>query len=229
MKLVKQILKLITRLFGQIIIIILPEGKANLVQTGMLSWNKYFSQAERTIQTQWDNIIWPLIQNMDFHDTLELSPGAGRNTERLCSVSNRLYAVDYSANAISKCRKRLGVSFRGCQIYYYTNNGKDLRMIDSDSISTIYCWDSAVHFNKIVLEGYIKEFSRVLKQGGKGFVHHSNLGNTASRNIKDNPHWRSNVSKEYFSEKCIKYGLVVETQIDIPWGKIIDCVSIFSK
>jgi hypothetical protein len=102
-------------------------------------------------------------------------------------------------------------------------------MIADDSISTVYCWDSAVHFNRVILEGYIREFARVLEHGGKGFVHHSNLGDMVSRNIKDNPAWRSNVSKEFFSRMCTKFGLTVEAQIDIPWGKITDCATIFSK
>lgn len=229
MNLIKNVLKWLIHQVEKVVIFFLPDAQANLFQTSIVSWNTYFSSAEKSIHTQWDNIIWPLIKNFDYDVVLELAPGAGRNTEKLCAVSKKIYAIDYSAAAIEKCRKRLGDSFKGCKIAYYINNGRNLEMILDRSISAIYCWDSAVHFNKAIMVNYIEEFARVLKVDGRGFVHHSNLGKKARKDIKDNQSWRSDVSKEFFFDACIKNGLMIEVQIDIPWGNIIDCGTVFYK
>ena len=229
MALFKTFIKYLIRRIEKVVIFYLPDTQANLFQTSIVSWNTYFTNSEDSIHIQWNNIIWPIIKNFNFKVILELAPGAGRNTEKLTYVSKKIYAIDYDSKALEKCRKRLGDYFNNCEIIYYINNGKDLKMLLDRSVSAIYCWDSAVHFNKAILSRYIEEFARVLNVGGRGFVHHSNLGDKASKDIKDNPGWRSDVSKEFFFDTCIKCGLTVETQIDIPWGNIIDCGTVFYK
>lgn len=229
MKTANRILHSVFRQIERVVVWILPDRQANRFQTSTPIWDRYYRDAEAGIHEQWAGTIWPLIKDFDFDVVLELAPGGGRNTELLCDASNRIYAVDFSAKAIERCRERLGDSFKGCEILYHRNNGRDLRMIQDESISAIYCWDSAVHFSEGIITGYVAEFSRILKEGGKGFVHHSNLGKTASNNIKKNPHWRSNISKELFGQICINNGLVIESQTDIDWGSIVDCATVFSK
>ena len=213
-----------------VVLPLLSNERANLFQCSKKGlWNKYFTQAEAEMQSQWDAIIWPLIEDFDFGAVLELAPGAGRNTERLCRVSQKLFAVEYNAYALEQCRRRLGSSYRGCEIEYHVNNGSDLGMIADGSISAVYCWDAAVHFDKTILSSYVAEFARVLSAGGKGFVHHSNLGDRAHKNIKRNPAWRSNMTKAGFAEICDANGLQVTAQVDVPWKDIEDCVTVFEK
>jgi hypothetical protein len=38
----------------------------------------YYRDAEPYMQKQWDAVIWPIIQNLDFQHVLELAPGHGR-------------------------------------------------------------------------------------------------------------------------------------------------------
>jgi len=73
------------------------------------------------------------------------------------------------------------------------------------------------------------EVARVLKVDGTGFVHHSNVRVSGKSDISLNPGWRSNMSKELFEKYCKKNGLEIISQIDVPWGKITDCVSVFRK
>lgn len=208
----------------------IPKKQANLLQCSREGlWDEYFIHAELSITQQWDKIIQPLIKDFDFDITLELAPGVGRNTKKLCSIARVIYAVDYSESILSRCRERLGSLYQGCKIIYKKNNGRDLRMIKNNTCTAIYCWDSAVHFDSSILAGYIAEFARVLKKGGKGFVHHSNLGDKANKILEYNPGWRSNMSKELFFEFCKKNGLRVLIQKDIPWVETIDCVTIFMK
>ncbi|MBN2356052.1 class I SAM-dependent methyltransferase [candidate division KSB1 bacterium] len=216
--------------FENIAVWFLPSKYANLLLCRRRGrWSNYFISAESAMEEQWRTIIWPLIKDFSFDAVLELAPGAGRNTRKLCSVAKRVLAVDLNEYALRQCRRQLGDSVSGCRIEYHRNNGRDLRMIEAGAISAVYSWDSAVHFDKEVMEHYIAEFARVLRPGGKGFVHHANLGDQAHKNIKRNPHARSNMSKELFARYCRDNDLVVIDQIDMPWGEIVDCITLFAK
>ena len=92
-------------------------------------WNSYFQEAEGQFEGQWKETIWPLIKDFDFGTVLELSPGAGRNTEKLSTLTSLLIAVDYNEFALEQARARLGTSRGGCEISYHRNNGFDLRMV----------------------------------------------------------------------------------------------------
>jgi len=222
--------RIVGRLADTTIVNLLPAKAANLLQCRQPNmWNDYFYEAEQEFEGQWKETIWPLIKDFDFGTVLELSPGTGRNTAKLSTLTSRLIAVDYNQSALEQMRSRLGTSYGGCTINYYKNNGSDLRMVPDASVTAIYCWDSAVHFDKSVVSAYIREFARVLKPGGSGFFHHSNLGDRAHKNVKRNPHWRSNVSKELVARACQVNGLTVALQQPVPWPPIVDCVTIFRK
>jgi len=231
LQLVKKMVGIIwAKALDEVVVPLLPSKYANLLQCAENGlWSQYFIDAEAAMQTQWDGTVWPLIKNFNFDAMLELAPGAGRNTERLCAISKKIYAVDYNFYALEQCRKKLGSSYRGCDIEYHVNNGTNLNMIQEGAISAIYCWDAAVHFDKSILKSYLQEFARVLRVGGQGFIHHSNLGDKANKNIKKNPGLRSNMSKESFAEMCEANGLRIIAQVDIPWGNIVDCGTIFEK
>ena len=189
---------------------LLPAEKLNLLQcTHESLWSDWFECAESSIDRQWAEHIWPLISLFDFSKVLELSPGGERNTARLCKVAGSIIAVDLNQYALDKCRETLGEIHLGCTISYRKNNGVDLRMIPKKSVTAVYCWDSAVHFETTILDSYIHEFSRVLTSGGRGFLNHSTLGETAHRDIKRNPGWRSNASINSVAESCTAANLRV--------------------
>jgi SAM-dependent methyltransferase len=222
--------RMLGRLADTTIVNLLPSKAANLIQCRRDDmWDVYFREAEGQFQEQWIGTIRPLIEDFDFTAVLELSPGAGRNTEKLSELTSRLYAVDYNQHALEQTQARLSAFGTKCEITYHHNNGCDLRMVPDASVTTVYCWDSAVHFDKSVVSAYIREFARVLKPGGSGFLHHSDLGDRASKNIKRNSHWRSNVSKELVAEQCRANGLTVVLQQPVPWPPIVDCATIFRK
>lgn len=220
--------------FAKITIVpLLPPKAANLLQCrgDYVANAAYFQQAEGQFEGQWNETIWPLIKDFDFDTVLELSPGAGRNTEKLSTLTSGLIAVDYNQHALDLTRARVGTSRGECEISYHRNNGSDLRMVPDASVTAIYCWDSAVHFDKSVVLTYISEFARVLKRGGSGFFHHSDLGDRAHKIISRNPHSRSNVSKELVARACQANGLTVTLQHPVPCSDppIIDCATIFRK
>lgn len=220
------------------IVPILPSRVANLLHTRLGDWDDYYRVAENQLSEQWDDVIWPAIGDFDFATTLELSPGGGRNTVRLCELADRLIVVDYNSDPLERTRRRLGTAQGKCQICYQKNNGYELPMVPNESVTAIYCWDAAVHFDKDVLGSYIGEFARILRPGGSGFLHHSTLGSRAHKNINQNPDWRSNVTREFVAEQCRANGLTVIAQRDVPWKwsmerrfphSTVDCVTTFRK
>ena len=198
-------------------------------------WDPYFTEAEQWMQESWERYIWPVIKGYRFDTVLELAPGAGRNTEKLAQLAKVLHAVDLNDYALNRLRERFRSYTGTCKLHFHRNGGADLAMIDDGTITFIYCWDSAVHFDRTVIRSYVKEFARVLAGGGVGFVHHSNLGDSADVDIRKNPHGRSNMSKELFAGYCKLNGLEVLRQIDRPWhppinGVLIsDCLSVFRR
>ncbi len=192
-------------------------------------WNDYFKYAEGGMHKQWDEIIWPIIKDFNFETVLELAPGSGRNTEKLIQVADVIHAVDLNDYALVQLRRRFQNYTGKCDLHFHKNDGSNLKMLEASSITAIYCWDAAVHFDKTVIRDYIKEFSRVLKVNGSGFIHHSNLGASAKKDIQENPHWRSNMSKELFQKYCESNGLQIISQIDLAWDGITDCISVFQK
>ena len=220
------------RLMGWVRRRVLSAESLNLRQCSVPDlWNDYFRDAVRFIDEQWEQIIWPLIAQFDFSAVVELAPGAGRNTAKLCPLSGILYAVDLNDYALRQCKQYVEAKCpdTASRVRYVRNDGKQLAAIPDGTITAIYSWDSAVHFDRSVLQSYIAEFARVLKPGGKGFVHHSDLGDRADKDIDRNPHLRSNMSAELFARYCKASGLEVVVQREIPWSGIVDCVTVFRK
>jgi hypothetical protein len=90
-----------TKVVDTVAMHVLPMKYYNLLQCSQEGlWQNYFMDAEAEIKEQWDKTIWPLIKDFDFDSVLELAPGAGRNTERLCEVAKKIAAIDYNAYAM---------------------------------------------------------------------------------------------------------------------------------
>jgi ubiquinone/menaquinone biosynthesis C-methylase UbiE len=224
---------------------------ANKKQCGNIEmWQRYLDspEMESGMEREWTEVIWPVIKDFDFTTVLELAPGGGRNTAKLAEVARVIHGVDLNQPVIERLETRFRSHAGPCQLHFHKNNGSRLPMIQSSSITAIYSWDSVVHFGQRVIEEYVGEFARVLKPGGKGFVHHANLADaTAPRlnrgpvgdDIFRNPQNRSNMSKALFRKYCEDCGLTVTQQIDLPWppwpwqhvrrGEVIDCLSVFRK
>jgi ubiquinone/menaquinone biosynthesis C-methylase UbiE len=192
-------------------------------------WDPYFNDAEAAMDGQWANAIWPAIEGSNFDSVLELAPGAGRNTAKLVTIAQKLYAVDLNEAAIDRLKKRFEHYSGPCDLNIYKNDGTSLLMIPDASITFVYCWDAAVHFDRTVLRDYLKEFQRVMRAGATGFIHHSDLGDKASVDIRKNPHWRSNMSKDLFARYTREARLEIVKQISSPWKPIVDCISVIRK
>ena len=195
-------------------------------------WKDWFEQAEASMAAQWKDPIWPLIRRADFTTTLEIAPGAGRNSARLKEHARTLHLVDLNAYALERCRERFREHKGPCAIHYHQNDGRSLAFLADGSVSLVYSWDSMVHFERTVVQRYVQEFARVMRPGAWGFVHHSNYGATsADPDIEHAPHMRSNLTAELFGQYCSENGLIRTHFLVFDWGGVArtDCISLFLK
>lgn len=173
----------------------------------------YYRDAEPHIQKQWDGVIWPIIQDLDFREVLELAPGHGRNTELLRRLAGSITLVDVNPNCINACRERFGEQREGCRFNYFVTDGDSLAMIDSSSQTLVYSFDSMVHFDSSVVRAYVHEIARVLKPGGSAFLHHSNYGTVAPNSDWAHNHGnRSDMTAERMRGFAAEAGLDVAFQ-----------------
>lgn len=171
-------------------------------------WNDYFVAAEPEMEWQWNGIIWPAIQDADFSVTVEIGPGAGRNSVRLAELSGVLHVVDLNTYALDKTRARFAGLATADRVHFHQNDGMHLPFLAPGTATFVYSWDSMVHFDRLVIRSYLGEFATALASGGTGFIHHAYDGG----NLAESAHARSNMSAALFREYCDAFGLEVTLQ-----------------
>ncbi len=187
----------------------------------------YYRIAEPDMNWQWESMIWPLIQDLDFSCVVDLAAGHGRNSEKLRQYADKLIIVDINQECIDYCKQRFG---QDKNITYVKNDGLSLGQIEDQSVTLVYSFDSMVHFDSDVIKEYLGEFSRILKVGGKCFCHHSNYTGNPGGKFTQSPHWRNFMSKELFAHYSLKVGLRPIQQKIIDWSESdLDCLSILQK
>lgn len=161
-------------------------------------------------------------------DGLEIAPGWGRITEYLIPVSKTLSIVDLNENCISKCVNKFGNKIKG----YYVNDGRSLTAIPNNSIDYVFSFDSFVHIHFNVFSDYIVEFSRVMKQGSYGVIHHAFFfgGND---NSFSNLGGRANCDPERLNKVLEENGFEVISQdtcvVSVWFDDLNDLITVFRK
>ena len=201
-------------------------------------------------QAQWQGTILPRIQrHLPVHTILEIAPGFGRWTHFLAGFCQRLILVDLSAKCIDACRAR----FRDApHIDYFVNDGRSLSFIGDGSVDFVFSFDSLVHVEADVIESYLNELGRILRPGGAGFIHHSNLAELSKRSLigeflashhrldaviarlipKRPTHGRGrSMSASLFCDRALRAGVPCVSQEKVNWGgsDVIDCLSTIEK
>ena len=138
---------------------------------------------------------------------LEVGPGAGRWSETLQKIARHLILVDLSDKCIELCKKRFS---QYGNVEFFMNDGINLDFVPSETIDFIWSFDVFVHIRVDDTERYLIEFSRILKKGGRGIIHHAKEGGLHGG-------WRSNMTAELFLDMLKKHGLTLITQFD-SWG-----------
>lgn len=198
-------------------------------------------------QAQWRWCVYPRVrQHLPAKTVLEIGPGYGRWTQFLLNQCQDLIIVDIAERCVHACRHRFEDSDK---LRFCVGNGYSLDFLNDDSVDFIFSFESLVHTEIDVLNNYLKEFSRVLRPGGSGFIHHSNLGSYAAyfrrldslpqgltqqlrlRGLADYDEWRApSVTFKNFAGAVKEAGLHLVGQELVPWGgrRLIDCFSVFA-
>ncbi len=160
---------------------------------------------------------------------MEIAPGHGRITQFLSILAEELIVVDLNETCIEQTKKKLGFHIKE----YHVNDGLSLGSIPSNSIDLVFSFDSFVHMHQNVVRSYIKEISRVLVNGGYGFIHHSWISGGQDYSFK-NFGGRANMNPELFQSFVNEYGMSIVSQNSIQFEPVgfwngIDTLSYFYK
>lgn len=227
------------------------------IEENLNTWNRIcqwpqhgdeWSEAWGTSAAQWYFTLLPRIRDFLPADTiLEIGPGHGRWSQFLKTVCTRLILVDLSDTCIEACKKRFGSDNH---IAYHTNDGVSLAMIPDRSVDFVFSFDSLVHVEADVVQGYLRQIARKLKDGGGGFIHHSNLRSLPrlvrliewsqrhglykrSSFVRNQEHWRAHsMDASLFRSFCEEGGLACTKQELVNWvgtRLLIDCLSTFVR
>ncbi len=188
-------------------------------------------ESEEIINIFWgkDTPFYNMFKQLDLNNVIELACGRGRHLPYYIEKANQVTLVDILEKNIDYCKDRFKDTKK---IKYYVNNGHDLSRLDDNSYTSIFSYDSMVHFEMFDVYDYLKETYRVLKDGGKALFHHSNLmlKKTQSYMNSDNPGGRNFMCKELFAYLADKAGLEVLEQEVIDWSlPKMDCITLLQK
>lgn len=196
----------------------------------------YYAQVEHPawIAIFWDkdSLFRRMFNQLELSAVIELACGHGRHTEQIIDRSPCITLVDINEQNIAACRAR----FAGRNnVYYGVNNGVDLSDFADGSASALFSYDAMVHFEASDVIGYLTEFARLLRQGGRALLHYSNCEDFPEGTYEDGPHWRS-----FFSEKMMRHfanraGFKTVESHTLPWppgntdAPHIDAVTLLEK
>lgn len=176
---------------------------------------------------QWWGTLFPrLYRFLPTGTVLEIAPGHGRFTRFLKEWSRRLIGVDLAPNCVEACRGRFADDPR---LSFHVNDGRSLPMVSDGTIDFAFSFDSLVHVEIEAIEAYLDELGRVLRPGGIGFLHHSNVAALLAEGAFDNRHWRAeSVSARRVAERCPQAGLACVGQEIVNWGcaELSDCFTV---
>jgi len=103
---------------------------------------------------------------------LEIGPGGGRLTKLLVPRTKVLHLADPSPAMLTHLTRRFdGVA----SLRYHHTNGVKLPELQPRSLDYAIAFDVFVHFEPRLVFGYLQQISNLLKPGGTGIIHYSNV------------------------------------------------------
>lgn len=160
----------------------MPTIAENLESWSQYDWTKKgdeWSQQFGGTEALWSLVLYPRIKHfLPARRVLEVAPGYGRCTQFLLPLCQSLVGIDICENCVQHCQARFAAA-RHAQ--FRLNDGVSLAAVPDGSVDFAFSFDSLVHAEKDVLEGYLSELRTKLSVDGVGFFHHSNLGSYPGR------------------------------------------------
>ena len=192
--------------------------------------NEYFMNADESLDLFWNesSVFKKMFDKLDCSNIIELACGKGRHVPMYIEKANQITLVDILKNNIDYCQQRFK---NHNNIQYYCNNGYNLNALESESYTSLFCYDSMVHFEMMDIYTYLQDIHRVLVSGGKVLIHHSNNSSDYRLNFSNGIHGRSYMSKDIFAHLAYKSGFIIDEQLIVDWGgeEKLDCLSLLIK
>lgn len=168
-----------------------------------------------------------LFRKLDLTNVVELACGRGRHATRYINLASDITLVDILENNIEFCKKRFADIHH---VNYIVNNGYDLSQLSSDSYTSLFSYDSMVHFEMLDIANYLSETYRILKKGGRALFHHSNNHSDYKAAYDNAIESRSYMSKDIFAYLAYRVGFEIEEQVIVDWIEPeLDCLTLVIK
>lgn len=192
----------------------------------------YFDGAEdeESLRVFWqeDSPFFKKFQKLDLSNVIELACGRGRHVQKYISNADKITLVDICEENIEICEERYKDY---SHIVFYKNNGYNLEKLEDSKYSALFTYDSMVHFEMMDVYEYLKDIYRVLQDGGKALLHHSNYADDYTVNFAKEYHGRCFMSKNIFAYLAYRIGFKILNQEIIDWygEKQLDCITLLEK
>lgn len=194
--------------------------------------DKWFTIAEEeeAVAVFWgdDSQFLKLFNELDLKNTIEIACGWGRHVPHYIDQTGQVTLVDILEENMTICKERFKDKKN---IVYYKNNGFNLEKLDAEKYTSVFSYDSMVHFELFDVYEYLKDIYRILIPGGKALLHHSNYSKDYEANFAYSPHARCFMDKQVFAYMAKQIGFKVVKQQVIDWYGIkeLDCISLLEK
>lgn len=192
----------------------------------------YFGEAEKqeSIEVFWnsDSDFYKFFQELDLTNVIELACGRGRHVPQYQHYAGNIVLVDILQNNINYCKKRF---YDLPNVHYYCNNGYNLDSLKTGQYTALFSYDAMVHFELMDIYEYLKDIYRVLADGGRGLIHHSNYASDYKASFANGLRNRSFMSKDIFAYLAHRSGFTVLNQKIIDWYgcEALDCITLLEK
>jgi len=178
---------------------------------------KYYDKVEEQTSAFWTQGS-PFRDQFDLLDrdtVVELACGKGRHTERAVSLCGSIWATDTSIDALAELSER----FKEVSTVrpLLVTGDSSLLEVRNESVTAVFCYDAMVHFEMLTVAAYLAEISRILRQGGKALLHHSNFTGNPTGKFTENPGWRNFMSADIVCHLASRNRMRVVSQTVIDW------------
>lgn len=200
----------------------------------LAAWGEssYYATAEETayVDAFWERgtDFRALFERLDLESTMEFAAGHGRNTARMLIESNpgAVVVADPVPDNVVRCRERFAADPRVRVIQQQSFGFPD---VQDTSLTSVFCYDSMVHFDPLVVVSYLFESVRVLRPGGRALLHHSNFGANPGGPYGTNPHARHFAPGGLIDHVLARMGCTVLARQMVDWGHVrqLDRLTLF--
>ncbi|MEE1258101.1 MAG: class I SAM-dependent methyltransferase [Lachnospiraceae bacterium] len=194
--------------------------------------DKWFEDAEdeKAVAVFWgeESTFLDKFKSLNLDNVIEIACGHGRHVPHYVDKAGKVTLVDILEENMVICKERFKDKDN---IVYYKNNGFNLEKLDSDAYTSVFSYDSMVHFELFDVYEYLKDIYRVLKKGGKALLHHSNYEEDYKADFTTASHARCFMGKNVFAYMAHRVGFRIVEQEVIDWygEKSLDCITVLEK